>query len=305
MTNSVSSIVVLGGLGQVGQLIIDSLALTGTDLYVVDILKRPPEIAAERYLQVNVTEPSDSLLQLIGSADCVILSLPQHTTMAASRAVLEAMSENSLWVDTSSVKDELYQVLKVYEGRREILSLNPMFAPSLSFEGQAIVIIEISGGPKSKWFCATLQSLGAKLETMTADTHDKVTGAVQIATHAAVVSFGITLSRLGYNINQAITIATPPHLLLLSLLHRIVTANPEVYWEIQHLHPHAISVRREMFEALDTLGSAAVSDSSAEFQKLFEEIRLLLAPKQRILRKLSDASITETKNSRLQIESSD
>jgi len=306
MMNPVSRMVVLGGLGQVGQLITDSFAPTGTDVYIVDILKRPLNVAAERYLQVNVTEPSDSLLHLIGSADCVILSLPQHTTVAASGAVLEAMSEKSLWVDTSSVKQELCQLLKAYEGRREILSLNPMFAPSLPFDGQVMAVIEFSGGPKSKWFCAKLQSLGVELEIMTAETHDNLTGAIQIATHAAVVSFGVALARLGYNVTQALTIATPPHLLLVSLLHRIVYANPDVYWEIQHHHPYATSVRKELFEALETLDSAAASDSSAEFQKLFEELRLVLAPRQGLLSKLSEAFVTETKNSRrLQIERSD
>lgn len=295
MTNPVSRMVVLGGLGQVGQLIASSFALTGTDVYIVDILKRPTKIAAERYLQVNVTEPSDSLLHLIGSADCVILSLPQHTTVAASGAVLEAMSENSLWVDTSSVKEELCQLLIAYEGRREILSLNLMFAPSLALEGQAIAVIEISGGPKSKWFCAKLQSLGVRLETMTAETHDKLTGAIQIATHAAVVSFGVTLSRLGYNVNQALTIATPPHLSLISLLHRIATANPDVYWEIQHYHRHAISIREELLKAVEIFSAAAASDSSSEFQRLFEEIRLLLSSRQQLLRELNDVLVSGTK----------
>ena len=100
-----------------------------------------------------------------------------------------------------------------------------------------------------------------------------------MATHAAILSFGAVLLELGYDIEKGLAIATPPHLTLLSLLNRVSNANPEVYWDIQHHHPHAASVRESLSGAVRALDSAARENSPREFQELFERIRLLLAKK--------------------------
>src|SRR5215207_7085774 len=52
MTNPLSSMVVLGGLGQVGQLFTGAFAQLGIDVYIVDVLERPAQIPANRYLPV-------------------------------------------------------------------------------------------------------------------------------------------------------------------------------------------------------------------------------------------------------------
>ena len=105
------------------------------------------------------------------------------------------------------------------------------------------------------------------------ETHDKLTAAIQVATHAAILSFGVVLLELGYDIEKGLAIATPPHLTLLSLLNRVSNANPEVYWDIQHHHPDAASVRESLSSAVRALDSAARENSPREFQELFERIR--------------------------------
>lgn len=276
---TLSGAIVLGGLGQVGDLIARALTQAGMDIVIADVLPKPSAIKAERYLQADVTHPGDALLQTIASADCVAMCLPEGAALASAPKILDAMSRGALWVDTLSVKQNICALLRSYAEKLELVSINPMFAPSLGFADHSVAFVEISGGPKSEQFARTLRSLGARVEAVTPETHDKLTSAIQVATHAAILSFGAVLLELGYDIDKGLAIATPPHLTLLSLLNRLSNANPEVYWDIQHHHPHAASVRESLRSAVSALDSAARANSSREFQDLFERIRLLLANK--------------------------
>jgi len=265
--------IVLGALGQVGDLIGRALTQSGREVLFVDVLPRPEAIAAGCYLQADVTRPDDALLQAIAGADCVAMCLPECAALASAPSILDAMSRGALWVDTLSVKQNICALLRKYEEKLELVSINPMFAPSLGFADHAVAFVEISGGPKSQEFAGTLRSLGATVEMVTPEMHDKLTAAIQVATHAAVLSFGMVLLELGYDVKKGLAIATPPHLMLLSLLNRIASANPEVYWDIQHHHPDATSVRERLSDAVRALDSAAREDSPREFQLLFERLQ--------------------------------
>ncbi len=268
--------ILLGGLGQVGDLIAGALTETGTEVVLVDVLPRPESITPEHYLQADITQPDDALLRTIAGADCVVMCLPERAAFASAPAILDAMSRGALWIDTLSVKQNICRLLRRYEEKLELVSINPMFAPSLGFAGHSVAFVEISGGPKSEEFARTLRALGATVGTITAETHDRLTAAIQVATHAAILSFGAALLELDYDIEKGRAIATPPHLMLLSLLNRVSNANPEVYWDIQHHHPHAVAVRESLSRAVRALDSASREDSPREFEKLFDRLRSFL-----------------------------
>ena len=272
-----STAIVLGGLGQAGRLIAGALTHAGAEVVLVDVLPRPEAVAAMQYLQADVTRPDNDLLQAIASADCVAMCLPEDAALAAAPAILNAMPSAALWVDTLSVKQNICGLLRCYKEKLELVSINPMFAPALGFDGNSVAFVEISGGPKSEEFAGTLRSLGTNIEMLTPETHDRLTAAIQVATHAAILSFGAALLELDYDLEKGLSIATPPHRMLLSLLQRMSTTNPEVYWDIQHHHPFASSVRESLSRALKTLDTAAREDSPREFQELFERLRLLLS----------------------------
>ena len=274
---SFSAATVLGGLGQVGELMAGGLTHAGIEVVVVDSRSRREAIRAGRYLQADITQPDDDLLQAIASADCVLMCLPQRAALQAAPAILDAMSEGALWVDTLSVKQNICALLRGYKDKRELVSINPMFAPALGFAGNSVAFVEVAGGPKSEQFAGILRSLGANVELIAPEAHDRLTAAIQVATHAAILSFGAALLELDYDVEKGSALATPPHHLLLSLLKRLSTANSEVYWDIQHHHPYAPSVRESLTRALTKLSVASSEDTPRQFQELFERLRHLLS----------------------------
>jgi len=71
-------------------------------------------------------------------------------------------------------------------------------------------------------------------------TAHRVTAAVQNATHSALIAFGLSLKKIGYDAELAAKISTPPHRAMISVIQRMASINePDTYWDIQTENPHA------------------------------------------------------------------
>ena len=130
----------------------------------------------------------------------------------------------------------------------ELLSCHPMFAPAAGWDGQNTVMIEITGGSKSKAFTALVETWGSTCVAMaTGEQHDRVTAAVQNATHSALIAFGLSLKKIGYDAEMAAKISTPPHRAMISVIQRMASINePDTYWDIQvrEVPPRALCLSR-------------------------------------------------------------
>ena len=73
---------------------------------------------------------------------------------------------------------------------------------------------------------AHLQRSGAEVDGAE---HDRLTAALQVAGHAAIIAFGHALSSLGYDADRLRSLWTPPHRVMLALLARMGTLDAEVY----------------------------------------------------------------------------
>ncbi len=285
--------IILGGSGQAGTLLARSLLNSGVAVTTVD--RNSPGHSGRSYIQADVTKPSRELDEAIHNAECVCICLPEQIALDSASHIVSAMSDGALWLDTLSVKGPIMQHLASHGRRVEILSINPMFAPALGWPGHAVAIVEAGqAGTKGAFFKNLLLQWGASVQTVTAEQHDRLTAALQVATHVAALSFGSVLHSLNYDVKAALALATPPHRILLALLYRIVSQNPEVYWDIQTYHPHAAQVRQELITSLSNIEAWAECGDIDEFKHLFQKLRLLLGPRDDALARLTSDLITST-----------
>jgi prephenate dehydrogenase len=274
-----SSFVILGANGQVARLLAKKLSETGATVTAIDL--HPAAIEEGQYAAYcssNVASPDDRALTAIQQAACIIVCLPESVALAALPHLMKGVSRGALLVDTLSVKANYITQLRTAGKQIECLSINPMFSPSLDFNGQNVAVIEVIPGPLAQEFVNLLTNWKANVMTVTLEEHDEITAFTQVATHAALIVFGSVLSKLGYDIETASRLATPPHRLLMSLLARISVANPEVYWEIQHSNPIAAKIRHAMAESIEELNQKSSADNPEEFARLMEAIRTTLGP---------------------------
>lgn len=251
-------VVVLGAGGAIGRLV--SSLLNGVDCQLFDLHEDSNRGIA------GAAASDEVVCEAVANSAAVIVCLPETAAFDAVRAWARYLSPEQLLVDTLSIKSPFLAQCRELALVCQHVSINPMFAPDLAPPGRPIATIAVKDGSRTTAFLDLLATSGAKLVAMsdsTGEEHDRVTAALQVATHASVLSFGLTLSALGYRAGELSELWTPPHQTLLALLARVGTLSPEVYRDIQHEHPLAEPVRTAARTALDEIGNAKTSDAFA------------------------------------------
>jgi prephenate dehydrogenase len=270
----------VGGNGAVGRLFAGALAGAGREISILDAAPAPD--AAVRglgpYAALDVRRPSTALRDALAGVDCALLALPETVALEALPHVLAALPPGALLADTLSVKTPFARAALAAAAPVELLSLNPMFAPALGFAGHAVLAVELAPGPRSR---ALLALLGERAEVvMLADAaaHDRMTAALQVATHAAVLGFGLGLAQLGADLDALLPAAPPPFLALLALLARIASGSPETYGDIQRANPCATDARAALATGLAQLDAAALDGDPGGVEALVARATAVLGP---------------------------
>jgi prephenate dehydrogenase len=271
--------VVAGGAGAVGGLVVDLLLGAGADVLTVDLAAPPAEIAERcAHARGDVRAMDARLVAEMRLADIVVLAVPEHVALAAVPALARQLRPGTLLADTLSVKTAIVAALDAHAEHLEALSLNPMFAPALGFDGRAVAAVVVRDGPRARALLDAVTRRGGRVAQLGADEHDRVTAVTQALTHAAVLAFGLALDELGVAVEDLGAVATPPHLTLLALLARIASGEPETYWDVQAGNPHARRARAALAAGLATLADAADHGSGGDFAALLARAHETLGP---------------------------
>jgi 4-amino-4-deoxyprephenate dehydrogenase len=284
-------VAVLGGAGAVGRLMAGALADGGGEVVVVD---RAAELPA---IRLDVERDAAELARVVAAVDAVVLALPEAVALAALPQVLSASAPGALLVDTLSVKTPFVQAVRAAGAPVEALSLNPMFAPALGFEGRPVLAVEISRGPRSDALIALLERCGARVVRVDEERHDVLAAALQVLPHAALLSLGLALARLDddLDLGELLAVAPPPFVALVALLARIASASPETYWDIQDANPRAPDARAALAEGLADLDTVALARDPGGFDMLLERIHALLGDDREPLAEIAAALVERAK----------
>lgn len=280
---AVGQVAILGVNGAFGARMARVLAdakggVLGIDLAVQPAAQPGAGLPLRRYLSGDVTAPDAAVREAVGEADCVVACLPEPVTEACVADLLAMMQPASMLVAILSVHGPFFDRVHALDAGARVLGLNPLFAPSLDFAGQAVIAMGDSRVPRAPAFLGRLRALGAQVTSMAPEDHDRHMAAVQVATHGAILAFGRSLALLGYDVNQGLRAATPPHRVLLALLGRIAAGSAAVYGEIQCSNPYAGQAREALARSLDELARSA-SSGDAAFADFFERAVQGIAPR--------------------------
>jgi prephenate dehydrogenase len=246
---------------------------------VVDVAAPPAEVAeACAYARADVSAMDARLEAEMRRADIVVLAVPERVALAAVPTLARELRPGALLVDTLSVKTGIVAALAAHAAHLEAVSLNPMFAPALGFDGRAVTAVVVRDGPRARALLSAVGGRGGRVVEVDADEHDRIAAVTQALTHATVLAFGLALDELGVAVEDLGSVATPPHLTLLALLARITSGEPETYWDIQASNPHARRARTALADGLATLADAADHGTGADFTAMLERAHDRLGP---------------------------
>ena len=266
--------VVAGGAGDVGGMFARLLIDAGATVCVVDT-RSPGEAHDERrsFEQGDIAALDGRLVAELADAEIVVLAVPEPVGLAAVEGVAGAMSAGALLVDTLSVKCPIVAALGAHAAKLEVLSLNPMFAPSLGMEGRPVAAVVVHDGPRGRAVLELIEQAGARVVELGADEHDALTATTQALTHAAVLAFGLALADLDVDVGELGGVAPPPHTTMLALLARITSGAPETYWDVQAANAHAARARSALASGMRRLADVVEQGDADAFAGILEELR--------------------------------
>ena len=262
--------VVAGGAGAVGGLLVDLLRGAGADVLVVDVAA--PAVDALPYVRRDICAMNARLVAEIERADIVVLAVPEHVALRSLPKLARALRPGTLVVDTLSVKTRIVAALDAHAPRLQAVSLNPMFAPALGFDGRAVAAVVVRDGPRARALLDAIGRRGGRVVEVGADDHDRVAAVTQALAHAAVLAFGLALDELGVAVEDLDAVAPPPHLTLLAVLARISSGRPDTYWDVQAGNPHARRARTALASGLAMLAEAVDHGTAGDFADLLERL---------------------------------
>lgn len=255
---------VLFGYGGVGRLLRAVVADHVESLTVVDAhpARDGPDACEGTtvHLVADATKPIDRRLAgALAAAELIMCALPEDALVAALPGVIAAASPRALLIDTASVKSPLPPLW--HPGGPAVLSINPMFAPSLSPVGRSVLAVCAGGSGRQQDFVEVLRRKGMAVTQLdSADEHDRLVALTQAAVHAAALAYGLTLAGAGFASERIAELASPPCRQQLMLLARMVGQPPEVYEDIQRANPHAARARADLVANIAQVGRLASTE---------------------------------------------
>jgi len=227
--------------------------------------KRRAEEIGVRYLESIERAPE---------TDLVIVSVPISETPKTIRVLSkksDQLSKALKIIEISSVKNEMGgsgllnpDALSV---KVELFSVHPLFGGSAQpFESNSM----IQSFPKDTTF---LRGLFPQFSIVSLDwpEHDRLMGLFLTLPHVLALVFADTIKSTSSSWHEAMALGGPSYVRLLDLSKRVLSEDPEIYFEIQSLNPNSEAVLSETMKSL--LKVEKLLKSRSEFVKFFEEKR--------------------------------
>ncbi|MDB5023561.1 MAG: hypothetical protein JWP78_1316 [Mucilaginibacter sp.] len=227
-----------------------------------------PSGNCSRYIPADVRADNQALQLIISTSEIIIICLPEDVCYKFLALYNRYISQTALIIDTISVKREVASIY-VKNGFNAV-SLNPMFGPDLSVGGKNIIVIKFKESQLSDWFISLLKKWKLHIVYTTSEEHDKMSSLIQVATHAAIMAFGITLNNSDISMTELLKMATPPFSNLSALFGRIISGNQKVYWNIQKENVYASEIRKVLINNLIALDKSIDQENEEDFNKLIE-----------------------------------
>lgn len=213
--------------------------------------------------------------EVVAQADIVVVSVPIGNTEEVLREIQPALRENQLVVDVTSVKTPFTPIMEA--SRAEVLSVHPMFAPTLtSSPEQTCIVCPVRRGALATFFEDVLSAAGLQRVEMSAESHDRMMAVVQGLTHFQAIAAAHCMATLGFDPAESWQVASPVYRLRLAMIGRILAQNPRLYAEIQIFNPFVRDVLQTLSRSQETFVRFVEAKDVDGFVREFERVREVL-----------------------------
>jgi chorismate mutase/prephenate dehydrogenase len=256
-------VLIVGGAGGMGTWLRSFLELAGHSVDIIDLaLERLPR-APGRFATLDQIED-------LNRYAAVLVSVPLNR-MAEALDQVVARAPRGLVVEIASIKAPLAEGLKKARERGiEALSLHPMFGPGKSpYEPLTFVLATLTDSPdeEKEKISALLSHPYTHLVTVPFLHHDRLMGWLLGLSHLTNILFGAALTRSGVSAAELHACASTTFKRQAATARYVLSEDPDLYLDIQHLNPNRHEVYAAAREALEHIESLVSEHDRAGFRE--------------------------------------
>jgi len=270
-------VTIIGGAGGMGRWFAVFFKQNSVEVRIVDKSPRTKEIADEmgvQSLKVDILKAMRGEVEIkedIVDTDVLLVSVPINITGRVIECVGPEMHDGSLLMDITSVKKAPIETMGRFTNEDvEILGTHPLFGPTTkSMRGQTIIFVPLRKGHLYEKIDAMFKKNGAKIEILTAEEHDEIMSVIQGLTHFILLSFGITLKNLDFDVEKSRKFMSPMYEIIMDFVGRLLHQDPHLYamiqtnFEMGKIHETFLAVANRLYELV----------SAGKVDEFIEEIR--------------------------------
>ena len=214
----------------------------------------------------------------VGTSDMILIAVPISEAPKVVKSVLGFAKRGALVVDITSVKSDVVEVMKEFEGKVELASIHPLFGPgATTLRGKDVISIPVRTGKKYRWLKSLMVKGGANFIEMEADEHDRLMSIIQSLTHFTLMTYLTCIGSLK-EYARVEKVRTPFFSELRELARSFLHCNPEMYGEIQVHNKYSRIVRSHFIEACRSLDLAFSSGDFRSTPEFMKEAKKMLGP---------------------------
>jgi prephenate dehydrogenase len=253
-------VTIIGGAGGMGRWFTVFFKENGVEVRIVDKSPQTKEIAKKlgvQFLNADILKfTDDEIKDEIVDTDVLLISVPINITGRVIERVGPEMHGGSLLMDITSVKKAPIDMMGRFTNEDvEILGTHPLFGPTAkSMRGQTIIFVPLRKGHLCDKIDAMFKKNGARIEILTAEEHDQIMSVIQGLTHFILLSFGITLKNLDFNVDRSRKFMSPMYEIIMDFVGRLLHQDPHLYamiqtnFEMGKIHETFLAVANRLYE---------------------------------------------------------
>ncbi len=288
-------VTIIGGAGGMGKWFAGFFKENGVEVRIVDKSDITETVAKEldvQFLNTDVLKLEEGTrIEKIVDTDVLLLSMPMDITGRVIERVGPKMHDGSLLMDITSVKKTPVEMMENFTNEEvEIIGTHPLFGPSTtSMQGQTIIFVPLRKGPLYERIYEMFESNGARIEILTAEEHDEIMSVIQGLTHFILLSFGITLKNLDFDVARSRKFMNPMFEIIMDFVGRLLHQDPhlsamiQTNFEMRKVHESFLAVANRLYELVSAGNVDEFMDEMREAKKHFGNTERAMIDSERVI----------------------
>ncbi|MEQ8767787.1 MAG: prephenate dehydrogenase/arogenate dehydrogenase family protein [Planctomycetota bacterium] len=266
-------VLVLGGAGGMGSWIRHFLELIGHQVHIVDPALRNLPAAPDQYASLADVEE-------INRFDAIVVAVPLRQTPDVLTRVVERRPKGPV-IEVASIKDHLRPALELARNSGvTVRCLHPMFGPGKSHYEPLTFVVASQNEPEEERAAleALLRHPYSRFLAVPFAHHDRLMGWLLGLAHLNGMLFGAALTRSGLDPRELSACASTTFSRQAGTALSVLSEDPDLYLDIQHLNPHRDAVYAATKEALDHLIDVVSKEDREDFRETMRAARSAVQP---------------------------